>query len=215
MFRRKIILIGTLLLTLVSATLPVVVSAVEYDTDIETVIVHEDGTVTEIHNDDPYQRTMLISENNGEEHYITIDYRNNQLYIDGIEVHTEVTIEEESPNIIMPFATVDYSTGITYSQKIPWKGSVILLSAAIGGLIGGADGAAWAATIAGALTADAENLWVRYTQYKSKERYYSNYNGVYYNKVRNMSINFYKSSISSSNRILGPVNGSWFDPIRP
>lgn len=215
MLRKKALLVGTLFLTLASVVLPTTVGAVEYNSSIENVEMLEDGKITEVNNNNPYERTLLVTEDDGEEYYVTMNYETNQLFIDGVEIYTEVSTEENTENGIMPFATVDQSTGVTVSHKIPWKGSVTLLAAAIAGLISGGSAAGWAATIAGALTADAENLWVRYTQYKSKENYYSNYHGTYYKKARNMNVRFYKTSISSNNLIYGPVHGSWFDPIRP
>lgn len=68
---------------------------------------------------------------------------------------------------------------------------------------------------ASTLTADAENVWMTFTQYESKESYYSNYNAVYYKKCINKNVTFYKTSVSNANKIYGPVQGSWFDPIRP
>lgn len=208
-------LIGTLLLILATVVLPTTVEATEYNSSIENVEVLEDGKITEVNNSNPHERTLLITEDNGEEYHVTMNYETNQLFIDGVEIYTEIATEENIKNTIMPFATFDRSTGVTVSHKIPWKGSVTLLAGAIAGLISGGSAAGWATTIAGALTADAKNLWVRYTQYKSKENYYSNYHGTYYKKARNMNIKFYKTSIASKNLIYGPVNGSWFDPIRP
>jgi len=31
----------------------------------------------------------------------------------------------------------------------------------------------------------------------------------------NKNVTFYKTSVSNANKIYGPVQGSWFDPIRP
>lgn len=140
-----------------------------------------------------------------------VDYDKHIMKIDDEIIHFEVT------DIELPLtrATIDYSTARTFQSKIPWKGSVILLTAGIAAVVSGGAAAGWAATIAGALTADAENIWVTFTQYDSKETYYSSYYSTYYKKSINKNITFYKTSISSSNKIYGPVDGGWFDPIRP
>lgn len=54
-----------------------------------------------------------------------MNYKSMIMTIDGEEISNEVST----------FATVDWSIGAKVTGKIPWKGSVILLSAAIAGFI--------------------------------------------------------------------------------
>lgn len=168
------------------------------------------GYIQEITTENPNTKKWLVVDGNNK-FDLFIDYQNQIMMIDNETIH--YTVEEVQLPVTR--ATVDYSTARKFKSKIPWKGSVTLLAAAIAGLVSGGAAAGWAATIAGALTADAENIWLTFTQYDSKESYYSSYNGVYYKKCINKDITFYETSVSSANIIYGPVDGTWFDPIRP
>lgn len=170
----------------------------------------EDGTVIELDTDKPYERKGIVVDN-GIVHNLYVNYKDNYMTIDNEVIEFEIT-ELEIP---LTRATIDYSSARNIQMKIPWKGSVILLASAIGFAVGGVNGSGIAGTIAGALTADAENLWVTYTQYDSKESYYSSYANVYYKKSINKNINFYETSVKASNKVYGPIQGSWFDPVRP
>lgn len=163
----------------------------------------DNSYIEELKTDTPYLKKWLIIEGN-KEFELTINYKEHYLIIDNELV--PYTVEE----IQLPSTrtTVDYSTGRNFKSKIPWNGSVTLLAAAIGGILGGGAGAGWASTIAGALTADAENIWLTFTQYDSKETYYSSYSGTYYKKCINKNITFYENSVSKSNIIYGPKDGS-------
>lgn len=158
--------------------------------------------------ENPNIKTCEVVDEKGINHFISINYETMEMSIDNEKVHFEY---EEIRN---DRATIDSSSAAKITSKIPWKGSVILLSAAIAGLISGGTAAGWAATIAGAITADAENIYVSFTQYKSKEKYWSSHTNTYYNKYINKNIIFRQTS-STGKILCGPVNGSWFDPVRP
>lgn len=169
-----------------------------------------DGYIQELETNNPDTKRWKVVDSNTE-YDLLINYKEHFIQIDD-EITPYFVEELELP---VTRATIDYSSARSFQYKVPWKGSATLLAAAVGGLIGGAPVAGWAATVAGALTADAENVWVTFTQYDSVESYYSNYNAVYYHKCINRNIIFYENSISSANKRYGPVHGSWFDPIRP
>lgn len=162
----------------------------------------------ETHNIDTKRWKVVDSD---KEYDLLINYKERYIQIDG-EITPYLVEVIELPTTR---ATINYSSARSYQYKVPWKGSAILLGTAIGGLIGGINGASVGSTLASALTADAENVWMTFTQYESVESYYSNYNGIYYHKCINQNIIFYKTSISSANKIYGPIQGTWFDPIRP
>lgn len=155
-----------------------------------------------------FVKSWSVVDEDGIRHYLSMNYQTMIMTIDNEEMQFNVQ------EIALPKASLDYSSASTISSKIAWKGSVILLSSAIAGYIGGGKAAGWAATIAGALTADSENIYFSMTQYRSKERYWSNYHGTYYNKGINKNIIFRQAS-SNGKILCGPVNGGWFDPIRP
>lgn len=167
--------------------------------------------IIELPSKESFIRNWSVIDESGSTHSLSINYKSMIMTIDGEEIQFNV---EEISNEVSTFATVDWSTGAKVTGKIPWKGSVILLSAAIAGFVSGGSAAGWAATIAGAITADAENIYFSFVQYQSKEKYWSSYDNVYYKKCINKDITFYESSLNG--RILcGPNDGSWFDPIRP
>lgn len=72
-----------------------------------------------------------------------------------------------------------------------------------------------ASAIVDFVTTEGQKLYVNFTQYQSVESDYSDYEGVYYTKTINKNIKAYKISVSPSNLIDDPVDGAWFDPIRP
>lgn len=142
-----------------------------------------------------------------EKHIITIDRETYVLTIDGEEFVPEIT------EIPLTRATVDYSSAVNVKYDIPWRG-VSVMAATIMATV---PGIGWtiAAAIVGAIAAEGDKLYITMTQYHSKESYYSSYTGSYYKKAINKNIKAYSGSISSSNLIYGPVDGAWFDPVRP
>ena len=157
---------------------------------------------------DPFVEKYIISDAD-EYHVIMINRVTNILILDG-EVFTPTI---ENINSIVPFATVDYSTGYNVSYEIPWRGALAMA----GVIMASIPGTVWtvAAAIATGLSAEGDNLHVTCTQYQSKEQYYSQHHGTYYKKSINKNMKAYKKSVSDSNLIYGPVDGNWFDPIRP
>lgn len=178
----------------------------------DNIVYVGDGYIQELETYNPDTKRWKVVDSNKEydliinynEHYIQIDDEITPYLVEEVELPTPATR-----------ATIDYSSARNLQYKVPWKGSATLLAAVVGGLIGGVPVAGWVATFAGALSADAENVWVTFTQYDSVESYYSNYNAVYYHKCINRNIIFYETSISNANKHWGPYHGSWFDPIRP
>lgn len=177
---------------------------------IDDVVYVGNGFIQEMDTGDLHTKEWLVVD--GEQSYdLFVDYEKRIMKIND-EI---INIEVEEIELPLTRTTVDYSSVRNFKSKIPWKGSVTLLAAGITAVVGGGNGVGWAATIASALTADAENVWVTFAQYASKETYYSSYHGMYYKKCINKNITFYKTSVSKSNIIYGPVDGGWFDPVRP
>ena len=171
-----------------------------------------ENNIIVLEDEDCFKSWLVRDENHI--YYLAIDYNEMSLTIDNETYffQKEKAISEQTR--IDP--TINYSSGINYSGTVPWKGSLTLLTTALSALLGAGNSVAgWASAIVSVLTADAENIYITFTQYSSNEQYYSSYYGYYYNKRINMNIRFYESSVSSSNLIYGPVNGNWFDPIRP
>ncbi|MGX8833351.1 hypothetical protein ACWG0P_03980 [Amedibacillus sp. YH-ame6] len=166
-----------------------------------------DGYIEELNTDDAKTKEWLIVDGN-KEHTLYVDYEQHIMVIDGEKIQYEVTEIQQTR------ATINKASARNIKSTIPWKGSTILLAAAIGALISGGSAAGWAATIAGAVTADAPNIYVTFTQYDSIENYYSYYLGIYFKKSTNRNIKFYQNSTNAANLLLGPVNGGWFDPVR-
>lgn len=188
-----------------------------------------DENIIELPSNETFIKKWEIVDEFGTTHYLSMNYDKMEMTLDGetIQFDIEGSATSNTPSdstsasisptdVVNPTAgpTIDSSTAITVTGKIPWKGSVTLLGAAIAGVISGSTAAGWAATIASAITADAENVYFRYTQYKSVEKYWSSYHSTYYNKAINRNITFRESS-STGKILCGPVHGSWFDPIRP
>lgn len=166
--------------------------------------------IVEIETNDPSVKKWDVTD--GDTKYVlVINYAEHYIQINDEIIPYSV----EEFEIPATRTTIDYSTGRYIKTKIPWKGSVTLLAAAIAGVVGGISASGVASTIASALTADAENVWVTFTQYDSKETYHSNYYNVDYKKCINKNVTYYKTSVSASNKIYGPLQGYWFDPIRP
>lgn len=187
------------------------------------------SNIIELPSEKSFVKNWKVVDEFNSTHYLSMDYNEMEMTVDGetfqfdikeaatsIDRSDDITAEIRPNAVVNPNAgpTIDYSTAATVTGKVPWKGSAILLSAAIAALISGGAAAGWAATIAGAITADAENIYFRYTQYQSVERYWSSYYSIYYHKGINRNITFRQSS-STGKILCGPVNGSWFDPIRP
>ena len=142
-----------------------------------------------------------------EKHIITIDRETYVPTIDGEEIVPEI---EEVP---FTRATVDYSTANNLTYDIPWRGTAAVFATLIA-LVPGL-GTTVISTIVGFAAAEGEKLYVTMTQYRSKESYYSSYTGSYYKKAINKNIRAYTSNISPNNLRYGPVDGAWFDPVRP
>lgn len=142
-----------------------------------------------------------------EKHIITIDRETYVLTIDGEKFVPKIS------EIPMTRATVDYSSGLYLEYDIPWRGAAAMTAA----IMAAVPGLGWtiAGAIVGAIAAEGEKLYITLTQYSSKESYYSSYTCSYYKKAINKNIKAYSKSISPSNLIYGPVDGAWFDPVRP
>lgn len=178
-------------------TMPIMAAEVEVPS-VETV---------EVESNDPFVRNYKITDGN-ESMFVSINNNTYEVYIDGELVPFEVE------PIALPNATVNYSTGVNLTYNVPVKATVSLTAAAISLFCPGIG--AYADIIARLVDlGSTNNIYLTCTQYRSVEQYYSSYAGVYYNKAINMNIRAYKNSIASSNLFYGPVNGSWFDPVRP
>lgn len=175
-----------------------------------SVSAEKNESIVEIETNNPLVRKWDVMDGNTQ-FVLVVNYAEHYIQIDDEVI--PYTVEEFQ--IPVTRTTIDYSTGRYIKTKIPWKGSVTLLAAAIAGVVGGINASGIASTIAGALSADAENIWVDFTQYDSKETYHSNYYNVDYKKCINKNVTYYKTSVSPSNKIYGPLQGYWFDPIRP
>lgn len=176
----------------------------------DNITYFDTGYIQEIETTNIDTRQWIVVDS-GIQYILIIDYANHYIQIDDEVIPYSV----EEISIPPTRATINYSTARNFSSKIPWKGSTILLTAAITAAVAGVAAAGWAATIAGALTADAENIYLTFTQYDSVESYYSSYHGYYYKKCINKNITFYENEIDSDKIIYGPVDGNWFDPVRP
>lgn len=163
--------------------------------------------IVEVESDNPHIRNYKISDGN-EALTIAVNYETFEAYIDG-ELIPFVTEYLASPN-----ATVNYSTGINLSYHVPWQTTATLTAGVIMALFPGI-GTGIADAIVNAVANEGPDIYVTCTQYRSVEQYYSSYAGVYYNKAINMNIRAYKYSVAPANLFYGPVNGSWFDPVRP
>lgn len=162
--------------------------------------------INEVFTLDQFTKSWIVYDEAGDVHVLVMDHKNMELLI----VDEVVKVELEYPTTK---ATIDASSGITLTSSIPWKGSVTLLSASIAAILGGAPVTGWPTTIVSALTADASAIYLLYTQYKSKELYYSYYHGINYNKYTIRNISFRQNS-SVGKLLLGPADGGWLDPIR-
>ena len=169
-----------------------------------------DKSTKELPSNQSYIKNWEIIDEFGITHTLSMNYNTMTMTMDGETIQFTV---EEMP--IMTRATLDYSTAAKMSGKIPWKGSTTLLAVGITAAITGSGNAAgWAATIVGSIVGELNDVYFSLTQYKSKEKYWSSYYGTYYNKAINKNIIFRQNS--QSGKILhGPVDGYWFDPIRP
>lgn len=119
-----------------------------------------------------------------------------------------------------PYAipNVDYSTGIYQYIELPLEKlaaiSIVLASRFVKQETIKTIIAAINATIIG-LHSDDQSLYLEYTQYSSKDSYYSNYTNTYYHKAINLGICIYAVSRNGRQLICGPYDGNWFDPVRP
>lgn len=169
----------------------------------------EDGYIQEVETDNINTKEWLIYDT-GKWHTLYIDYNQQIMVMDGETIR--YTYEEIS--VPSSRTTIDYATARKFNAKVPWKGSSVLLAAGIAALVPGT-AAYIIPLIVNALTADAENVWLTFTQYDSKETYWSSYESIYYKKSINRDIIFYENSVSPANKIYGTYQGSWFDPVRP
>lgn len=196
MFKKIIAsVLATLMFLIVLPTKVLAEEKTDYQSNIKSVTIEEDG----------------------EKFLIAYNTLTNEITINGEKIYMEVDYspKAESVSNYSLFSagspTINWSSGRTYNYKIPWKGGVMTLAAAIGALVGGANAAAWAITIVGIMTADSDNtIYLSFTQYESNETYYSNYSGIDYHKVINKNITF----TSNSGKMVGPYSGSWFNPVR-
>lgn len=139
-------------------------------------------------------------------HSVIIDHQTHILTIDGVEIIPEI---EEIP---LTRATVDYSTGVNLSYNIPWKTAAKTLVALIALQIPSPTAQAIINVAVGSAIDEGNDLIVTMTQYMSSEQYYSTYYGTYYKKAINKNIRAY---FPANRLIYGPVDGQWFDPVRP
>lgn len=173
--------------------------------------------IQELPSENKYIENYEVTDEFGEKHFLSINRENNEMTIDGETIVPEIT--EASPLLdygIEAFATIDTSTGRTYGSVIPWKQTVTLTVAAILTFVAGIPNTASfiASLIVELLTESAPDFYYSYTQYNSKESYYSSYYNTYYKKAINQSFRIRQNS-STGKLLYGPTNGNWFDPIRP
>lgn len=197
------------------------------DQEEKVVYSEEDWYIAEVFNANPDETTLMAVEENGERSYVTTNHITNEVFIDGELIETEFlevddniyginkrNLSNNGDIILASTPTIDYLTRLPVSHTIPVRG-IAALTAAIASFL---PGVGWAVAQEMATRVAAygpEYAVVAYNQYKSRQSYYSNYHGVYYNKAINRDIRTYKESANSSNLVHGPVHGSWFDPIRP
>lgn len=169
-------------------------------------VVELDGIQVEVNYVEPYLEEYTFYDTDGK-HIVTMNRETFALTIDGEVIMPTIT---ELP---VSRTTVDYSTAVNVKYEIPWKG----VASVVASLVSKAPGIKYdvASGIVNAVAAEGPTLISTYTQYRSVEQYYSSYHGAYYNKVISLNSCVYKNSISSSNLLYGPVDGDWFDPIRP
>ena len=192
--KKRIICIFTLCLSLMITML-----------NIGTVYANENPDV-EVRYLSAYIEEYIVTDHN-EIHRIIINRDTYVLTIDGEDYYP--IIQE----LAMPMTTMDYSSAVNLTYNIPWRGTAAVISTLLSVCPG--IGYNIAAAIVAYVAAEGAPLYITFTQYKSVEDYYSTYYNIYYKKAINMNLRAYKNSISSNNFIYGPVNGSWFDPVRP
>ena len=192
---KKIIVVLCSILMLISISTPIPTYAKDFnDLNIQ------------MNNISPYIEEYIVYDK-GEKHIITINRETYALTIDD-EIFMP-TIEE----IPITRTSVDYSTGANLKYEIPWRAASVMIAS----LIAVVPGLKYqvASAIISAVVSEGSPIFVTYTQYRSKESYYSTYHGMSYKKCICKNIRAYENSISSKNLIYGPVDGGWFDPIRP
>lgn len=205
--------------------------------------VSEEGTVVDLHDvvdDDIVHRfsensyikklsndnglvSYLAVEENGDSNIIKINEYTHEVSIDGKLLTPEYVVAdnqgssfESQDSLITPYAipTIDFRSAGRHNLKIPFGGVAVFTTALIGIVPGIGWGVAGAAASAVASYVPSW-VYVTFTQYKSIETYVSSYSGSRYKKGTNRNINIYKNSVSYANLVYGPVQGGWFDPIRP
>ncbi|WP_270648100.1 hypothetical protein [Paeniclostridium hominis] len=136
----------------------------------------------------------------------------NELFLNGdpyeFQQFTE-NVYQENQNARLTEVFVTKVTG-----AVPYRESAIITAAAVCAITKCPDAAKAVASAMGGLISLNDKVYYRYDQYKSKERFWSNYTSQWYNKYKNKNISLHKNS-SSGKRFYGPKHGSWFDPVRP
>lgn len=166
----------------------------------------DENNLTNVHETNIYESEIV--DENGQNHIIVYNYSTYEIYIDNTLVDCKIEFAPSTRT------TVDYSTGVKLSYRIPWQGSAAILSGVITGLFGNAIAAVATITIIDVISAELPDVWTSYWQYQSKETYVSSYSGQSYKKGTYRQIYFYEGSLSGR-KLAGPYGGGWWDPIRP
>lgn len=143
----------------------------------------------------------------GETHIIVVNRETNEVTVDG------VTLQTISVEVPLTRTTIDYSSRADNTVMIPVTGTAVMISTILT-LLPGLQYQV-AASIVDIVSAGFYDIYITYSQYKSVENYWSSYYSIYYKKAINRDIRAYRTSVSANNLKYGPVNGSWFDPVRP
>lgn len=129
-----------------------------------------------------------------------------------------ILLGPETPDDPFKIPNVDYSTGIHQYIELPWK-AVSDISIALASRFVKKETIKNIIAIVNAaligLESESPRLYLAYTQYSSKESYYSNYSNTYYHKAINLGICIYAVDDNGRSLLCGPYSGSWFDPVRP
>lgn len=165
----------------------------------------------------PYIEKWKFADELGE-HEILVDRQANSFEVDGkkLTVHSEksLTIPTDPAFSMYTAVTLDETSGITYTVDVPFSTGTAL-AAEICAIV---PGTGWtiASEIAKTFSALSTDAVVVFTQFKSKEYFYSSYANVYYKKCINLGIKWYNGYIASENLYsVCPYDGTWFDPVRP
>jgi len=148
--------------------------------------------------------------------YVEIDGTKHQVYFNeltGVLKIDNELIESVSEELYITNATIDYSSATHLRYKIPYR-SVLATATVLSTVLRLPNAFTVASALASALSSDSPDIWVTYTQYRSRETYVSSYNGQSYHKNCYRNINFYENRIGG--KLLYHIDGEgWWDPIRP